>query len=641
MQKTKKLIALSFILFGLISFSFAYESSQSHQKSVSAMSSITQKNGERSVFSAGDDGFLIKWNDADLGEHYQVSDLPIKMISQNPNGKDVAVYETDGISFNRVSVWDWKNQRRKFFKDFDESVTSLAYSAKGTYVICGTVNGVYFLDEDGKASTDNIKDNVGTFSFTMTSNSENNFVSYSPIGTLTYYDLKTGEKKAKFNVEPNLSNVGMFNKSIFLAGTKDGKIHVMHASKKGIRLGEFNANNAVLLSSASDTPENTENLFYIINESRQFKLFKIENEKGINVASPKLTRTFSGLKTGEKIVSGTISSDSIYAGTNLGNIYKFDYEPAERVDVLLPITENRYDTILDIAEIKNEGGTDFFILAPSAVYKFLYKEGYVEKICANPDYKNIIAYGDDIILWTKDSRKTVVKIDANTKAQSTIFTPAGNIKSLKLSGQHLIDVESNSSVNKYEISTGKKEELYKGQSIQDAILCGNDLYVAKSSASSPNVPLLYINARTKETVPLSVSGTFAYALNFDEKSNKIYGIVIEADREDKTSVFEFDIGTKTSKTLIKTKEEDMDAFMLFSGECLYTNVGKTNARSFNTRTKRDFLYRRSESMPLKVVNNNGTILVLNRNGSLSLYNEELNMVKTNLYLDMDGQWNEF
>ena len=46
-------------------------------------------------------------------------------------------------------------------------------------------------------------------------------------------------------------------------------------------------------------------------------------------------------------------------------------------------------------------------------------------------------------------------------------------------------------------------------------------------------------------------------------------------------------------------------------------------------------------MPLKVVNNNGTILVLNRNGSLSLYNEELNMVKTNLYLDMDGQWNEF
>lgn len=622
-------------------FSFAYESSQSHQKTVSSMSSISLRNGEKSVFSAGDDGFIIKWNESDLGEHYQVSDLPVKMIAQNPKGNEVAVYETDGISFNRVSVWDWKNQRRKFFMNFEESVTSLSYSAKGTYVICGTVNGVYFIDEEGKATTNNINDNIGTFSFTMTSNSENNFVSYSPIGTLTYYDLKTGEKKYRFDVEPNLSDVRMFNKSIFLAGTKDGKIHIMHAVLKGKSLGSFNASKAVLLSSANDTPENTENLFYIINEPHQFKLFEIQNEDGKTVASPKLARTFSGLKTGERIVSGTISADSIYAGTNLGNIYKFDYEAAERVDVLLPITENRYDTVLDIAKVEKAGETDFYILAPSSVYKFMYKDGYIDKICQNSDFRNMISYGDEIILWTRDSRKPVVKINPNTKAQTTIFTPSGNIKTLKVSGQSLISVESNTSVNKYDIATGKKEVLYNGQSIQDAILCGNDLYVAKSSASSPNVPLLHINARTKETVPLSVKGTFAYSLNFDESSNKIYGIVIESDKEDKTSVFEFDLGTKASRTLIKTREEDIDAFMVLSGDNLYTNVGKTNARSFNTRTKRDFLYRRAESMPLKVVNNNGMIMVLNRNGSLSMYNEELNIVKLTLYLDLDGQWNEF
>ena len=347
------------------------------------------------------------------------------------------------------------------------------------------------------------------------------------------------------------------------------------------------------------------------------------------------------MKTGERIVSGTISADSIYAGTNLGNIYKFDYEAAERVDVLLPITENRYDTVLDIAKVEKAGETDFYILAPSSVYKFMYKDGYIDKICHNSDFRNMISYGDEIILWTRDSRKPVVKINANTKAQTTIFTPAGNIKTLKVSGQSLISVESNTSVNKYDIATGKKEVLYNGQSIQDAILCGNDLYVAKSSASSPNVPLLHINARTKETVPLSVKGTFAYSLNFDESSNKIYGIVIESDKEDKTSVFEFDLGTKASRTLIKTREEDIDAFMVLSGDNLYTNVGKTNARSFNTRTKRDFLYRRAESMPLKVVNNNGMIMVLNRNGSLSMYNEELNIVKLTLYLDLDGQWNEF
>ena len=237
MQKIRNLMVAAIFAAGSV-FSFAYESSQSHQKTVSSMSSISLRNGEKSVFSAGDDGFIIKWNESDLGEHYQVSDLPVKMIAQNPKGNEVAVYETDGISFNRVSVWDWKNQRRKFFMNFEESVTSLSYSAKGTYVICGTVNGVYFIDEEGKATTNNINDNIGTFSFTMTSNSENNFVSYSPIGTLTYYDLKTGEKKYRFDVEPNLSDVRMFNKSIFLAGTKDGKIHIMHAVLKGKTLSE-------------------------------------------------------------------------------------------------------------------------------------------------------------------------------------------------------------------------------------------------------------------------------------------------------------------------------------------------------------------------------------------------------------------
>ncbi|MBR4373407.1 MAG: hypothetical protein IKP49_03510 [Treponema sp.] len=641
MLKIKNIIAIVLSSLFLTSLQFANESNQSHLKSVSAMSAIALKNGEHSVFSAGNDGFLIKWDDSDLGEHYQVSNLPVKFVAQNPNGKEIAVYETDGATFNRVSVWDWKNQRRKFSVNFDESVTSLSYSAKGTYVICGTVNGVYFVDENGNASASNIKDNVGTFSFTMTSASENNFVAYSPIGTLTYYDLKTGEKKYKFDVKSNLSNVRMFNKSVFLAGTKNDKIYVLHAVLKGKLLNEFNASNAVILSSADDSPVNSENLFYIVNDSRQFRLFKISNENGKNISAPQLARTFSGLKTGEKVVSGTISGDFIFAGTNMGNIYKFDYEEAERVDVLLPITENRYDTLLDICESTSDSSNDFYILSPQSIYKTNFSEGSFYKRHTNPGYTNILEYGNNLILWSKDTKKPVVKIDMSTGTSANIFSPTENIRTLKISGGYIIDVESNSTVNRYEISTGKKERLYQGAGVQDAVLVGNDLYVAKSSATNPNVPLLYINARTQETVPLNVPGTIAYALNIDEKTNKLYGILIDSEKNDKTSVFEFDIGTKAQRNLIQVREEDTEAFMFLSDGCLYTNVGKSNARSYNIRTDSNFLYRRSESMPLKVVKNKDRILVLNRNGSLNIYYEGLNMVKAILYLDFDGQWIEF
>ena len=147
-----------------------------------------------------------------------------------------------------------------------------------------------------------------------------------------------------------------------------------------------------------------------------------------------------------------------------------------------------------------------------------------------------------------------------------------------------------------------------------------------------------MNTRTQETAPLSLSGTFAYALNASADGSKIYGIVVDKSG---SSVFSFDTGTKISRKILSTDDEDTDAFMLLDGETLYTNVGKSSARSFNTRTSRDFLYRRSEAMPLKVAKDGRRLLVLGRNGSLSVYNAEMNQVLNNLYLDLDGNWNEF
>src|SRR5574344_1631657 len=85
----------------IAAYSQSHISTQSHQDAVTAV--IT--NTSSSVYTAGNDGFLIKWTEDGLGEHYQVSDLNIRMAACSPDGTEIAVYETDGGTINRLSVW--------------------------------------------------------------------------------------------------------------------------------------------------------------------------------------------------------------------------------------------------------------------------------------------------------------------------------------------------------------------------------------------------------------------------------------------------------------------------------------------------------------------------------------------------------
>ena len=111
-----------FFIGNLSLFAQSHISTQSHAGKVTNVAYLEDSDG--SVFSAGTDGFLVKWTEDGMGEHYQISDLTIKMIARSPNGNDIAVYESDGASLNRVSVWNWKTFTRKYAFRFNDSLTS-------------------------------------------------------------------------------------------------------------------------------------------------------------------------------------------------------------------------------------------------------------------------------------------------------------------------------------------------------------------------------------------------------------------------------------------------------------------------------------------------------------------------------------
>jgi len=633
-------ITLISIFSGLLLTAQSHISTQAHQATVTAVDSLEDALGETSVFTGGLDGFLVKWTDDGMGEHYQITDLPIKMVARHPNGNDVAVYESDGANIHRVSIWDWKKLSKKRSYRFTDSLTAMTYSSKGTYLICGTasVSGTVFINtKTGQVVSRKLRTATGLTNLIYTSKTENSAVFYSPTtGNLTYYNLKNGSQKGKFQSEYNLTQTTLFNNGLFMGGTKNKQLFIVYAMN-GQTIATFNTGDAVILNS-----ESYPDLFYLTVENRIINLYKVQNDRNKNVIAPALVKTFSRLKRDETLQCATLCEGIIYAGTSTGDVYKFDISEQELTETLSPLTDNMYDHIYDVAN----SNQDFYFLTPNALFQSSFDNGVVDKKGENPGHTNMIPYGDNVILWSKDTKKNVELLDISTGTRSVLFTPVNTIQILRLSGDSLIAIEGNSTVSRYNLTAKNREELYKGAGLQDALLMTeNDLYVAKSAATNPPVPLLYINCATKETVPLSLKGTVAYGLTFDPNGNEntFYGIVVgeNSSKKIQTSLFSWDTLGKSSRTYLPLSEDDNNAFTYLSEKTLYTNMGKNQVRSYNLSNRREFTYKRTASMPLKVCKNNDRLVVLNRDGSISWYNPSLSGVLADWYLTTDGQWFEF
>ena len=102
MKKLFTLIFSALFIFSLEAQS--HISTQSHQGQVTQIAPVSTRGTDGTYYSTSDDGFVIKWTFDGQGEHYQFSDVAIKLIAVSPNGNEIALYETDGGSINRITV---------------------------------------------------------------------------------------------------------------------------------------------------------------------------------------------------------------------------------------------------------------------------------------------------------------------------------------------------------------------------------------------------------------------------------------------------------------------------------------------------------------------------------------------------------
>lgn len=647
MRKGFFIFALLSILLGLDAKHFStlsaqsHKSTQSHTDSVNATSLVDMANRtSKTFFTAGADGFLIKWDEEGIGEHFQISDLDIKLIAVSPNKNDIAVFETNGGLVNRVSVWDWKALKRKYARRFKDSVTSLSFSARGTYLMIGTasVEGVVFLRADNGAPINKIGEATGIVTSLATSDSERTAVFYTPTGFLSYYNLQTGKLKEKVAVQSNMDQCTLFNNSMTLLGVRGSYLYFINAIS-GKTLKTVQVENPLVLGGSSLRDVAVK---ILQNDERgNYTLSSIEALDSTNIEEPKLIKEFKGPRLGNSIRAGVCNDLFVMLGAFDGTVYRSDMSNYATAESFTAITEDTYERILDIAS----AGEGFYFLTKQTLLRADYQTGEIELIGKNDGYTSIIPYGDSLIMYSKETRSPVLLVGGSQSV--VLFTPAANLQTLRLFGTSLVELEASSTVNIFDMDSRKLTEVYTGSALQDAVLAksptsaeGVVLYVSKSAQTNPFATLLKIDIATRETVPINLGGSVVFALN--TRGGELFGVSIQVDDDKKnTTVFRYNPMQKRKTTLLRIADEDGDAFTKLVYPFLYTNIGKDNIRSCNLTKNQNIVYRRSASIPQKVCQNSNKVAVLNKDGSVSWYTPDSSKLLSVWYYTKDGQLFEF
>ncbi len=656
--KFQVLSTLIFFLFTLngLSAQEAHISTQAHENKVTALLSLENALGMQEYFySAGQDGFVIKWNENGNGEHYQLSDMQISALAKNPKNNDVAIFETDSSSINRVTVLDWKTFRKKYTKRFTDTVTSLSYSANGTYLIIGTaaVNGTYILNATTGSVVKKLDDVPGVISLIKTSKSEKSAVFYSSTGSLLYYNLENFSRNRKFSTEASLEQTILFGagkfENRFFAGTKDNTIFIID-STSGKTVAQYQAQNPLICASLISE---SDGLYFVASNGKNFTLNHIYSETlAKRLKNPSyslsdssdihLVKNFTGLPRSERFTCAGKLTGKIILGTTSGSLYSMtDIVESETLS-LEPLTEKMYEKIFDITSDSKK----FYLLTKDSLFASSYDTKSVERISDNAGHTNMIHNDGTFILWSKNSRKTVQLISKNAAGDfyvKNLFTPEKELQTVRFFGGQLVFVQGRTSVSLYNMETSQTKELYSGTSIEDAVLLNNStIIVAKTSSSASDFPLISVNVQTGETAPISVEGFVAYSLSYDESSTNVYGILIRSvSGTTSTEVFSYNSKTGAIKTIMKLNDEDSSAFTAIHLPSVYSNLGKNQINSYNTRTNKTSVYRRSASMPLKLASTGSRIAVLNRDGGISWYNPSSQTAIADWYLSVTNNWYEF
>ena len=623
----------AFFIFGAAAFGQPRFSSQGHKGRVAALF-LDAAAKQEAFYSVGEDGFIIRWQDG-IGERFQASDKKIALAAPSPSGKEIAYYESDGGSYHSVKVWDAASKKNKRSILFKVPVTSLCYSAKGTYIIATTEerDGIYFYTASNGKPFTKIKDFGMTATWARTSESEKNLLLYSAHdGSLSYFSFKTGKAIKKVQTEAGLESPTLFARNIFLAGVKNGSI-VIASAESGAKVKTIAGKAPLLFESAEEN-----SLAYIDGANGLYSLYKVAiTESGVKGPLIAKNITAEGAKN---FCAAFIAGQKLYLASADGNIHSADTAENSLPAPLVLISNEVYQKINGVCS----DGQSLYILTDAAIVKTDY-ESKASTVFENTRGWTKIDFAFGRILLRTDSRHAgIFQMDTQTGQTALLLDTPNRVKKIKaaaINGQKGVLIVENSKVNFYSFDKESLSELYLGSGIQDAAAIESDtLAVAKTASSNPPSALVLVNLKTRETVPAKMEGDIAVSL--DESQGYLFGSrLLSAGEGYSTSVFCMGVKSLALKELAASPKEESDAFVRADFPLVFTKVGSKDISVINVKSLKKHSLKSGSSFAVDIAKVGGRLASLNEDSSITWYNVEQPLPLAEWYVDGKNQIIEF
>lgn len=603
--------------------------SRQHRGSVTALAATGES---ATFFSAGEDGFLTRHSGEGNDDSWQVSDIAIRRVSVNPDGNLVAVFETDRFSVNRVSVWDWSRKERVFAKRFKDSVVSLFWSARGTYLMVGntSLEGLTVLDAKTGNPVSIFKESPGIVTAGVTGKSETSMVTFGPSGRILYTDMASGAERASYAGPTDVESPAMLDNNLKISGMQSGSVVFVDATS-GKLISSWPSAAPVMATSNADT-------LPVWFESAPDSAWVLRTG---DASSQPFT-----LGDGDRITAALSNGQEAVFGTDAGKLYRVSLQvaarPAEAVSpAQIPNREIRaIDDIVSDGErvYLLSGGSLFVTTEPGTPPTFA---------CSGIEGNRLAFDGDSLLFWSATAAGPLVLSSRDGSMRKTLYQSTEGIRSLSVSGSFVSFVEGTSKVTVLDLVRNASVFSYSGAGLQDAVLSSSRvLLVSRSSTRRAPNPVITINVDTGETVPLQIEGDLCYGLKaISSGGADMAAFLVKADDPTRTELVSFSLDASSPKpvgfrTLASYADEDLVATLFVSADRAYTNLGKSSLAGVSLAKAGAVAFKRGYSLPLKATVTARYVISLNQDGTLTWFDGESAELISCSAITADGYWLE-
>ena len=568
-----------------------------------ADSSIT-----RSFFAAGKDGFITRFSYRTMKpETWQVSTIPIKRIAVHPKKTFIAVYETDGFSIHTISLWDWQTKKQLYAKRFTSSVVSLSWSAQGTYLFIGTTSteGITVLDASGKIKKVYPRP-PGIVLLAATGPSEKSIVTYGETGRLVYADIAKKSILTQYETEDRLESPCLIKNYTQIIGYKNGNVVVVKAAS-GEVLKSYPARSALFAGKITDSLP-----VWIEKGDARRTWHLCQGDK----KSPAFSLPHPAAITAARHVDA-----AVVIGTDDGRLYRLK----QNSDATISLTELNIDTSIQVSDICTKD-SKIYMLSGSTLYAAASPMDDPEPVIQSVSGERCTVYGNGFLFWSAEKNAPLYYAEEG-QTPTILYRPRERLNSVSVYKDTIAAVQAFSGLVLLDGKSGKQLFTYQAAGLQDAVQVDDTfVLITKSTGGIIRQPLLLIDIRTGETIPLNMEGDIAFSAQANNKVKNTFSCFrLKTEKTTQTDLMTMKIDTthpaRSSFTAaLSYGDENLQASLYDDGYAVLTNLGKNQLSYYDKKRRVIRQLPRDYALSRKALMTDTYIVSVNYDGSLSWLN---------------------